>query len=138
MVLQDNIPLEKPATVQRKTIINHVEHPKSFVYQDARWADPATKTQIEIPIEPRANGRAICSACGKPAPGYDVRLGGGAPRRQELEIEFMVLRPLFAQVSALFGRIGVGWWSRPIAFIKLVVGGRVRSLRPTCAVSLRI
>ena len=57
--------------MQLKTILNHVERHKSFVYQDARWADPATKTQIEIPIEPRANGRAICSGCGQPAPGYD-------------------------------------------------------------------
>ena len=46
MVLQDNIPLEKPTAVQLKTILNHVERHKSFVYQDARWADPATKTQI--------------------------------------------------------------------------------------------
>ena len=52
MVLLPNIPLEKPTAVQLKTILNHVERHKSFVYQDARWADPATKTQIEIPIEP--------------------------------------------------------------------------------------
>ena len=57
--------------MQLKTILNHVERHKSFVYQEARWADPETKTTIEIPIEPRANGRAICSGCGKPAPGYD-------------------------------------------------------------------
>jgi len=57
--------------MQLKTILNHVERHKSFVYQEAHWADPATKTEIEIPIEPRANGRAICSGCDKPAPGYD-------------------------------------------------------------------
>jgi Transposase len=51
MVLRDNIPLEKPTAVQLKTILNHVERHKSFVYQEARWADPAIKTQIEIPIE---------------------------------------------------------------------------------------
>jgi len=71
MELQHNIPLEKPTAVQLKTILNHVERHKSFVYQDARWADPTSKTEIEIPIEPRANGRAICSGCGQPAPGYD-------------------------------------------------------------------
>lgn len=71
MVLRHNIPLEKPTAVQLKTILNHVERHKSFVYQDARWADLTSKTQIEIPIEPRANGRAICSGCGQPAPGYD-------------------------------------------------------------------
>lgn len=57
--------------MQLKTILNHVERHKSFVYQAARWADPATKTEIEIPIEPRANSRAICSGCGQAAPGYD-------------------------------------------------------------------
>ena len=57
--------------MQLKTILNHVERHKSFVYQAARWADPETKTAIEIPIEPRANARAICSGCGQAAAGYD-------------------------------------------------------------------
>ena len=57
--------------MQLKTILNHVERHKSFVYQEARWADPKTKSTIEIPIQPRANSRPICSGCGKPAPGYD-------------------------------------------------------------------
>jgi transposase len=57
--------------VQLKTILNHVERHKSFVYREARWADPTSKAAIEIPIEPRANGRAICSGCGQAAPGYD-------------------------------------------------------------------
>ena len=57
--------------MQLKTILNLVERHKSFVYQEARWVDPLAKTAIEIPIEPRANGRAICSGCGQPAPGYD-------------------------------------------------------------------
>ena len=57
--------------MQLKTILNHVERHKSFVYQEARWTDPETKTEIEIPIQPRANSQAICSTCGKPAPGYD-------------------------------------------------------------------
>ena len=54
-----------------KTILNHVQRHKSFVYREARWADPRSKTAIEIFIEPRANGRAICSGCGQPTPGYD-------------------------------------------------------------------
>ena len=57
--------------MQLKTILNCVEPHKSFVYQEARWTNPKTKTAIEIPIEPRANGRAICSGCDQPAPGYD-------------------------------------------------------------------
>jgi transposase len=55
--------------VQLKTILNHVERHKSFVYREARFADD--KTAIEIPIEPRANGRAICSGCGERRAGYD-------------------------------------------------------------------
>lgn len=65
--------------MQLKTILNHVERHKSFVYQEAGWADAESKTTIEIPIEPRVNGRAICSGCGKPAPGYDRQ----PPRRFE-------------------------------------------------------
>ena len=65
--------------MQLKTILNHVERHKSFVYQEARWADAQTKTEIEIPIQPRANSRPICSGCGHTRPGYD-RLG---PRRFE-------------------------------------------------------
>jgi transposase len=72
-------PSRSPAAVQLKTIVNHVERHKSFVYQRARWADPLTKTEIEIPIEPRSNSRAICSGCGQQAAGYD-RL---PPRRFE-------------------------------------------------------
>jgi len=57
--------------VQLKTILNHVEPYKSFVYKKARWSDPGTKRTIEILIQPRTNGRAICSGCSQPAPGYD-------------------------------------------------------------------
>ncbi len=56
--------------MQLKTILNRVERNKAFVYGEARWAD-ATKGAIEVPIEPRANGRPICSGCGKRRPGYD-------------------------------------------------------------------
>ena len=57
--------------MQLKTILNSVERHKSFVYRDARWTDPRTQAEIEIPIEPRANGRPICSGCGRPGPSYD-------------------------------------------------------------------
>jgi len=57
--------------VQLKTILNHVEPYKSFVYKKACWSDPGTKRTIEILIQPRTNGRAICTGCGQPAPGYD-------------------------------------------------------------------
>ena len=57
--------------MQLKTILNHVEPYKSFVYKKAQWSDPGTKRTIEILIQPRTNGRAICSGCSQPAPGYD-------------------------------------------------------------------
>lgn len=57
--------------MQLKTILNRVERHKSFVYGTVRWANAETKTEIEISIEPRANSRAICSGCGRPAAGYD-------------------------------------------------------------------
>jgi len=57
--------------VQLKTILNSVEPHKSFVYKKVQWADPETKTEIEVRIEPRANSHAICSGCGQRASGYD-------------------------------------------------------------------
>ncbi|MBL9122825.1 MAG: ISL3 family transposase [Planctomycetaceae bacterium] len=64
--------------MQLKTILNRVERHKSFVYGEPRWADE-THSTIEVPIEPRANGRPVCSGCGQRRPGYD-RL---RPRRFE-------------------------------------------------------
>ncbi len=58
----------EPHRMQLKTILNHVEPHKSFVYKKVRWSDPKTKTAIEILIEPRANGHAICSGCDGRAP----------------------------------------------------------------------
>lgn len=57
--------------MQLKTILNYVQRHKSFVYQEARWANAKTKLEIEIPIQPRANSQPICSVCGQAAPGYD-------------------------------------------------------------------
>ncbi len=71
MVLPSITQPETHSAVHLKTILNRVEPYKSFVYKNARWADPVTKTTIEILIEPRANGRAKCSGCGQAAPGYD-------------------------------------------------------------------
>lgn len=50
-----------------KSILNRVEPLKSFVYKTVRFVDGA----IEAHIEPRANGRPICSGCGRKRPGYD-------------------------------------------------------------------
>jgi transposase len=57
--------------MQLKSILNRVERYKSFVYGKAQWVEDAARPTIEVRIEPRANGRAICSGCGRPGPGYD-------------------------------------------------------------------
>ena len=54
-----------------KTILNHVEPFKSFVYGKARWVEDAGRSAIEVEVEARKNGRAICSGCGRAGPGYD-------------------------------------------------------------------
>ena len=54
-----------------KTILNRLEPCKSFVYKKARLVETATGCEIEVQVESRANGRAICSGCGRSAPGYD-------------------------------------------------------------------
>jgi transposase len=53
------------------TILNRAEKYKSFVYKKAEWADKADPGTIYIQVEPRKNGRPICSVCGEAGPGYD-------------------------------------------------------------------
>jgi transposase len=65
--------------MQLKTILNRIEHFKSFVYTQAQMIDEDGNLSIEVTIEPRANGRPICSGCQQVRPGYD-RL---KPRRFE-------------------------------------------------------
>lgn len=58
--------------MQLKTILNRVEHYKSFVFSSDRLLDDEQgRPRIEVTLEPRANGRPICSGCGKVRPGYD-------------------------------------------------------------------
>src|SRR3974377_1517033 len=54
-----------------KTILNRVEPFKSFVYKKARFVEDAGRLAIEVEIEDRKNGKAICSGCGRSRPGYD-------------------------------------------------------------------
>jgi len=58
--------------VQLKTILNRVEKHRSFVYGEAAFVDAARGPAIEIRIRARANGRAVCSGCDQPRPGYDT------------------------------------------------------------------
>ena len=55
-----------------KTILNRVQKFKSFVYGEVRWVEDASEPTIEAELNPRANGRAICSGCGRHRPGYDT------------------------------------------------------------------
>src|SRR5437867_719923 len=57
--------------MQLQTILNQVEPFKSFVSQKVRWGAEGDQRVLEGLIEPRANGRALCSGCGCAAPGYD-------------------------------------------------------------------
>jgi transposase len=66
--------------MQLKTILNRIEPYKSFVYSRVEMIDNGGQPEIEITIEPRANGRPICSGCRRPAAGYDRQR---APRRFE-------------------------------------------------------
>lgn len=61
-----------------KTILNRVHPLKSFVYAHATMSDSADGLTIEVCIEPRANGRPVCSGCGQKRPGYDHQ---SEPRR---------------------------------------------------------
>ena len=63
--------------MQLKTILNRVERFKSFVYGKVKMTEMAGEPVLEVQIEPRANGRPVCSGCHRPGPGYD-RL---SPRR---------------------------------------------------------
>jgi len=55
-----------------KTLLNHVEKHKRFVYGDGRLIKSGDKPVIEVAVYPRKNSTAICSQCQRPAPGYDL------------------------------------------------------------------
>jgi transposase len=76
--------------MQLQTILNRVAWNKSFVYGRPRWVDEAPRLSIEVPIQPRANGRPVCSGCGRRRPGYD--------RLAERRFEFV---PLW-QIAVVF------------------------------------
>ena len=66
--------------MELKMILNRVYRLPGFVYGSIRLVRAEKEEErdhLEIEVRPRAKSRALCSACGEPAPGYD-RL---APRR---------------------------------------------------------
>lgn len=54
-----------------KTLLNHVQPHQSFVYQAVHLVQEPSGATLEVEIQPRANGKPICSGCGRPGPGYD-------------------------------------------------------------------
>jgi hypothetical protein len=57
--------------MQLQTILNRVQRYKSFVYRQARFRDSDDGLALDVAVQPRANGRPICSGCGRHRPGYD-------------------------------------------------------------------
>jgi len=57
--------------MQLKTILNRVEPFKSFVYGKVEWVESTGRPTLEVEVHARKNGRAICSGCDRPGPGYD-------------------------------------------------------------------
>jgi transposase len=63
--------------MQLKTLLNHVESYKGFVFQTAKLCKSFGDTDFDcesivIPILPRKNSRPYCSGCGVRGPGYDT------------------------------------------------------------------
>jgi transposase len=54
--------------MQLKTILNRIEKHSSFVYGDPMFEGD----ELLVPIQPRANGRAVCSGCNKRCGTYDT------------------------------------------------------------------
>ena len=58
--------------MELRTVLNRVHKLAGFVYGDCRLRrDKRGDSYLEIDVRPRANGRAVCSACGRRGPGYD-------------------------------------------------------------------
>jgi transposase len=57
--------------MQLKTILNHVERHKSFVYGKQHFVEKGSEFEIEVEVRSRANSRPNCSGCGRTGPGYD-------------------------------------------------------------------
>jgi len=54
--------------MQLQVILNFVEPYKSFVYKHVSWDKSSSVRKLRVQIEPRANGRPICSGCERVRP----------------------------------------------------------------------
>ena len=57
--------------MQLQSILNRVQRHQSFVYNKAVLVETKDGPAVEVAIQPRRNGRPLCSGCGQPGPGYD-------------------------------------------------------------------
>jgi transposase len=73
--------------MQLKTILNLVTDYKSFVVGKVCWVAEGERLALEVEMRPRANGRPVCSGCGKVRPGYDRSV---EPRRFEFVPLWMI------------------------------------------------
>jgi transposase len=55
--------------VRIQTLLNHCYPLKSFVYISCEF--DKNRVELRATIEPRKNGKVICSGCGKPCKVYD-------------------------------------------------------------------
>jgi transposase len=73
-----------------KTILNHVQKFKCFVYGNARFIEKSGTPELEIEIRERSNSKGICSGCGKKRSGYDRQ-----PERRYEFIPFWGIKVFF-------------------------------------------
>jgi hypothetical protein len=54
-----------------QSVLNRVQRHKSFDYRQARFRDGDHGLTLDVTVEPRANGRPVCSGRGQLQPGYN-------------------------------------------------------------------
>jgi len=57
--------------MQLKTILNHVEKQKGFVYQNIDWGE--NHQSLHIRVQPHGRSRPVCSGCGRKGACYDTQ-----------------------------------------------------------------
>jgi len=57
--------------MQLQTILKRLQRHQSFVYRQAPFWDSDEGLALDVAVQPRANGRPICSGCGQHRPGDD-------------------------------------------------------------------
>jgi len=83
--------------MQLKTILNRVHRQPGFVYGAMRIHEAPKGLMLVVDMEPRANGKPICSDCGRPGPGYD--------RLEERHFEFVPLWGILVFFSYAMRRV---------------------------------